>query len=249
MTRAPGKLAFVFCIIPFTAAAQTSAADRAVSWKLLFPNLLSDQERIWTFPARLAEGKDWISTSVILGTTAGLIAFDPTEAAWFRKTTAFHGFNNVFSSNATSIGMIAAPVSFYVAGLIRKDAKMQRTALLAGEAVGDVEILSTVLKAATKRVRPDAFPSGSKLSDSWFEGGSALRATGSFPSGHTIAAFAIAAVVARRYGNHRWVPYAAYGAAALIGFSRFSLSAHFLSDVFVGGALGYTVTRFTVLRE
>jgi membrane-associated phospholipid phosphatase len=41
--------------------------------------------------------------------------------------------------------------------------------------------------------------------------------------------------VARRYGNHRWIPYVAYGAAALVGFSRLSLSAHFLSDVFVGG--------------
>jgi membrane-associated phospholipid phosphatase len=76
-----------------------------------------------------------------------------------------------------------------------------------------------------------------------------LRGHGSFPSGHTIAAFSIATVVARRYGNHRWVPYAAYGMAALVGFSRLSLSAHFLSDVFMGGALGYSISRFTVLRQ
>ena len=56
-------------------------------------------------------------------------------------------------------------------------------------------------------------------------------------------------MIARRYGNHRWVPYAAYGMAALVGFSRLTLSAHFLSDVFMGGALGYTITRFTVLQE
>ena len=31
---------------------------------------------------------------------------------------------------------------------------MQRTALLAGEAVADAEIVTTVLKNATKRVRP-----------------------------------------------------------------------------------------------
>jgi membrane-associated phospholipid phosphatase len=56
-------------------------------------------------------------------------------------------------------------------------------------------------------------------------------------------------VIARRYGNHRWVPYAAYGMAAVIGFSRLSLSAHFGSDVFVGAALGYSISRFTVLRQ
>ena len=64
-----------------------------------------------------------------------------------------------------------------------------------------------------------------------------------------IEAFAVATIVARRYGNHRWIPYVAYGAAALVGFSRLSLSAHFLSDVFMGGALGYSISRFTVLRQ
>jgi membrane-associated phospholipid phosphatase len=56
-------------------------------------------------------------------------------------------------------------------------------------------------------------------------------------------------VIARRYGNHRWVPYAAYGTAALIGFSRLTLSTHFASDVFVGAALGYSISRFAVLRQ
>jgi hypothetical protein len=28
-----------------------------------------------------------------------------------------------------------------------------------------------------------------------------------------------------------------------------SLSAHFLSDVFMGGALGYSISRFVVLRQ
>jgi membrane-associated phospholipid phosphatase len=223
--------------------------DRPVSLKLLVPNLLSDQERIWTFPARLAQGHSWIPTAVILGATAGLVALDPTEASYFRSTRTFHGFNNIFTSNATTIGTIVAPVSLYAIGLIRKDSKMSRTALLAGEAAGDAEILTTVLKDATKRVRPIAFQPKGNLYDSWFESsGSFLRGNGSFPSGHTIAAFSIATVVARRYGNHRWVPYAAYGMAALVGFSRLSLSAHFLSDVFLGGALGYSISRFTVLR-
>jgi membrane-associated phospholipid phosphatase len=76
-----------------------------------------------------------------------------------------------------------------------------------------------------------------------------LRGDGSLPSGHTIAAFSIATIVARRYGNHRWVPYVSYGMAALVGFSRLTLSAHFVSDVFVGAALGYSVSRFAVLRQ
>jgi membrane-associated phospholipid phosphatase len=225
-------------------------AGRQVSWKLLLPNLLSDQERIWTFPARLTQGQNWIPTAIILGTAAGLEVLDPTEANYFRRTKTFQGFNNVFTGNATVVGTIVAPVSLYVIGLVRKDSKMEQTALFAGEAVADAEILTTVLKDATKRVRPAGFQPSGNLYDSWFDSsGSFLRGSGSFPSGHTIAAFSVATVVARRYGNHRWVPYAAYGMAALVGFSRLSLSSHFLSDVFMGGALGYTISRFTVLRQ
>jgi membrane-associated phospholipid phosphatase len=235
---------------PSPGSQPTPGIDRPVSWKLLFHNLISDQERIWSFPTRLVQGQSWIPTAAVLGTTAGLLALDPAEAAYFHRTPTFHAFNNVFTGNATVIGTIAVPTSLYVVGLFRKDAKMQRTALLAGEAVADAEILTTVLKDATNRVRPAAIPAGGNFSDSWFESsGSRLRGSGSFPSGHTIAAFSVATVVARRYGNHRWVPYVAYGMAALVGFSRLSLSSHFLSDVFMGGALGYSISRFTVLRQ
>ena len=228
----------------------STTTDRAVSWKLLLPNLLNDQERIWTFPARLVQGQSWIPTAAVLGTTAGLLALDPTEAAYFRRTSSFNGFNNIFTGNATVVGTIIAPASLYVVGLVRKDAKMERTALLAAEAVADAEIVTTVLKDATKRVRPAGFPAQGNLWDSWFESrGSLFRGNGSFPSGHSIAAFSVATVIARRYGNHRWVPYAAYGMAALVGFSRLSLSAHFLSDVFMGAALGYSISRFTVLHQ
>lgn len=222
-------------------------ADRAVSWKKLLPNIMSDQERIWSFPARLAHGEDLMPTIAVLGTTGALLALDPHEGAYFRNTSSFHTFNSVFTSNVTIAGTILVPASLYVAGLARKDAKMQRTALLAGEAVADAEILNEVLKVATQRTRPSSFMAHGNFSDSWFERGTFSGTGGSFPSGHTIAAFSVATVVARRYGNHRWVPYAAYGAAALVGFSRLSLSAHFASDVFVGGVLGYSISRFSVL--
>ena len=226
------------------------AFDRPVSWKLLLPNLIDDQKGIWSFPARLAQGQNWIPTSIILGTTAGLVALDPAEAGYFQRTPTFRRFNTIFSGNATAIGTVVGPVSLYAVGLLRKDSKMQRTALLAGEAVADTEILTTVLKDATKRVRPAGFPPSGNRYDSWFESsGPFWRGAGSFPSGHTIAAFSVATVFARRYANHRWVPYAAYGMAAIVGFSRLTLSAHFLSDVFMGGALGYSISRFTVLRQ
>jgi membrane-associated phospholipid phosphatase len=235
---------------PASPTSKPPVPGRDVSWKLLAPNLMSDQKNIWTFPGKLAQGHDWLATIAVLGTTAGLVTLDPIEGSYFRRTSTFQGFNNVFTGNATVVGTIAVPVGLYGVGLMLRDSKMQKTALLAGEAVADAEILTTALKDATKRVRPAGVPPNSNYWDTWFDSrGSVLRGNGSFPSGHTIAAFSVATVIARRYGNHRWVPYAAYGMAAVVGFSRLTLSSHFTSDVFMGAALGYSISRFTVLRQ
>ncbi len=225
------------------------AGDRLVSWKLLVPNILCDQKAIWLFPTRLGSQNDWIPALSIGAATAGLFALDPAEGRYFHQTSTFQGFNQVFTSKATELGTIIAPASLYVAGLVRRNSKLQRTALLSGEAAADVEILTTVLKDIDGRVRPITFSRRGNYWDSWFESkGSRLRGNGSFPSGHTIAAFSIATVMAHQYRTHRWVPYVAYGMAGLVGFSRLSLSAHFASDVFVGAALGYSISRFAVLR-
>jgi membrane-associated phospholipid phosphatase len=224
------------------------ASERPVSWKLLFHNVMSDQKHIWTFPARLVQGQSLVPTAAVLGTTAGLVLLDPTESRYFRNTTTFNGFRTVFNGNATAIGMGAVPASLYIIGRFRKDSKMQHTALLAGEALADIAIVQTALKDIGRRVKPSRYPASG-----WFQSQgsptSYLRGNGSFPSGHSMAAFAVATVVARRYGNHRWVPYVAYGLASVVGFSRLTLDVHFLSDIFMGGALGYSISRFTVLRQ
>ena len=170
------------------------------------PNLASDQKQIWTFPTKLGKRKYWIPAAAIVGVTAGLVALDPKTAGYFRRTSSFDRFNSVFTGNATDIGMIVAPISIYAAGLIRKDSKMQSTALLAGEAVANAEILTIAMKDVDRRLRPaDIAPNGD-FDDSWFRDNRYLRSNGSFPSGHTIAAFSIATVIARRYGTqHRWI--------------------------------------------
>src|SRR5262249_33889020 len=96
--------------------------------------------------------------------------------------------------------------------------------------------------------RPSSMSMGSGFTDTWAAGPRFASSNNSFPSGHSIAAFSVATVIARRYRNHRWVPYVAYGGAALIAFSRVSGSSHYVSDVFGGGALGYSIARFAVLN-
>lgn len=201
-------------------------------------------------PAKLTKPRYLIPTLAVIGGIAALVALDPKDTPPFRHTTDFSGFNQVFSGSAAAWGTAIVPGAIYVAGLARSDSKMQKTALLAGEAVASTEILTILAKDITMRTRPIAVGTGQSYSDTWFDSsGSFLRGHGSFPSGHTSAAFAVATVFARRYRNHKWVPWVAYGLASTVGFSRVTLSAHFVSDVFAGGALGYSISRFAVLQQ
>src|SRR5574337_224642 len=57
----------------------------------------------------------------------------------------------------------------------------------------------------------------------------------SFPSGHSITAFALAFVLARAYPRYAWL---FYGLAGLVALSRVYLVKHFPSDVVAGAAVG-----------
>ena len=225
--------------------------DLVVTWKTLVPNILQDQKRIYTSPLQLAHGKAWLPMLSVVGVTAGLVALDPTDTPYFRRTNSLRDFNNVFSGTNMTLGTIAPPVALYLVGLARHDEYTQSTAFLAGESLADCQILATLMKGATRRLRPSDIPPDGDFTHTWFRGGtlSSMGGAGSFPSGHTIAAFAVATVIARRYPNHRWVPFVSYGIASLVGFSRITNQAHFPSDVFMGAALGYAVSRFVVLHR
>jgi membrane-associated phospholipid phosphatase len=227
-------------------------AERPVSRKLLVPNIVHDQKPIWLFPAKVVKGKGQELKPVVGLTlaTAGLVALDPHDTRYFRRTTSFNGFNNTFSGTNTSLATAIVPLSFYAVGLARHDRYAQQTSLLAGEAVADAEILTLVMKDIDRRLRPSDIPPYGDLAHTWLKShGPLIRGAGSFPSGHTIAAFSIATVFANRYHQHRWVPWVAYGLAGLVGFSRVPLQAHFPSDVFAGAVLGYAISHYVVLRQ
>jgi membrane-associated phospholipid phosphatase len=72
----------------------------------------------------------------------------------------------------------------------------------------------------------------------------------SFPSGHSVTAFALACVLSRAYP--RWT-FLFYGLAGLVALSRIYLAKHFPSDVVAGAAIGllagWIVCRFAVFSR
>jgi membrane-associated phospholipid phosphatase len=226
-----------------------AAAERDVSWRTLPRNFLQDQKDIWLFPVQLAKGRQWIPTLSITGLTAGLIVADPYDIGYFRRTTQFETFNKVFTGSITSAEIAIVPAVFLVVGHFRHNSYAEKTALLAGEAYADSAILDVVLKVTTHRLRPSDIPPSGPFNDTFFNSHvSNAGINSSFPSSHASAAFAVATVFAHRYDHHRWVPWVAYGVASVISFSRVTNQAHFPSDVFLGAALGFTISKFAVLR-
>ena len=227
-----------------------AAENREVTWRTLPGDFLHDQKDIWLlFPAQLAHGRHWIPTLAIAGGTAAIVFADPHVMPYFRDHSGrFDDINDTFDAPITTGEVIALPASLMVAGYIRHDPYQVSTAILAGEAYADSAVVDLAVKAVTRRERPSDVLPGASFNDTFFAGGKSPFKGSSFPSGHAAGVFSVATVVATRYRSHRWVPWAVYGFATVVSFSRVTTSAHFPSDVFLGAALGYTITRYEVLR-
>ena len=198
-----------------------------------FKNVLRDQKAIWTSPFRL-HGRDarWLAP-LALG-TAALIATDRRTGDEVGESTSQLNASRIVSYAGSAYGVGAIAASFYCFGRAKHDARARETGLLGAEALIDSAIVVTPLKEITQRRRP---LSGQDRGD-FFDGGS------SFPSGHSIEAWSLAAVIANEYHDHRWVQVGAYGIASAVSLSRFTGRQHYLSDVLVGSAAGYGIGRY-----
>ena len=242
---------------------QSFASPRAPSewhvlgsqWRSLGPDLLHDQKSIWLFPVSVIRGHHLKPTLAVLGATALLTTIDAHDARWVRNSLRpLSGFNNAFAGYNTATATEAFASAFYLVAVARRNAYDQKTFMLAGEAVIDSEILTTVMKDADGRMAPISYPASGNFTDSWFKVRSGGRSgwmggLGSMPSGHEIAIMAVATTFAERYPHPAWHRWLAYGLAAAAGLSRVTLQSHFTSDTFAGAALGYVIARYVVLAR
>lgn len=228
--------------------ANDPGSERVVTWKTVPKDFLHDQKVIWLFPTQLGKPRYLFPTLAVAGGTAGLIYADPHVMPYFRSHAKnLDDINDVFDSSITTGEVVAVPAALMIAGYARHDSYQVSTALLAAEAYADSAVVDLAMKAITRRKRPSDVLGTGSFNDTFFAGGKSPFKGSSFPSGHAAAVFSVATVVASRYHNHRWAPWLAYGFATAISCSRITTLAHFPSDVFLGAALGYTVTRYGTL--
>jgi membrane-associated phospholipid phosphatase len=148
------------------------------------------------------------------------------------------GFNTIAVPGAYLIGS-----TLYVVGRATENHNMADLGLHGTEALLIGSALGGVLKGVLGRERPYVNADNRNPRSFGLMRGFSDGKYRSFPSGHTLAAFAAASAVTAESG--KWVPEAQwavgaamYGGAALVGLTRMYDDRHWASDVIIGAAIG-----------
>jgi membrane-associated phospholipid phosphatase len=178
---------------------------------------------------------------------AGAVALMPADD-WLRgrvdrrsmqSSASAHAIANDFSLLGDP-GTVILSVGTYAVGRIAGNKTVSEVGLHATEALVMSAAATEIVKGVAGRNRPylQRADADDFVMLTGFTGGFT-----SFPSGHTSAAFALAAVVDEE-GSTSW-PHAArivtpvtYGLASLVGLSRIYKDRHWMSDVAVGALVG-----------
>jgi hypothetical protein len=223
--------------------------------KWILTSMLEDQGKLWTSPLRIKK-KDLMVWIPVLTATAVTILYDEEIYSGFKEFQNNHEWvsdiSPVITWGGENVFVLSVGGLFYLSGVLSGKEKARQTGLIALQTWIHTGIIVQVGKLLSGRQRP----SYSEGKDKWYGFPASLnRFKGeptskydAFPSGHTIEAWALATIIAEQYKDIKIIPVISYTLATGVGLSRVTEDAHWLSDVILGGALGYSIGRF-MIRE
>jgi membrane-associated phospholipid phosphatase len=183
--------------------------------------------------------KDVIRLGAVIASGSFLFAFDGRIRNWIqdKRSSASEDISRVISPLGNGFFLGGSLILVYAAGEIAEDCKLRKTALLCLESWIISGVVVTGLKVLTGRARP--YSDGDSTRFSPFSLRSSYH---SFPSGHASAAFAVATTIADQSENLS-VDVLSYCLATLAALSRIHDDKHWASDVFIGAAIGYFISK------
>ena len=210
--------------------------------KAYFKSWLTDARDIVKSPCRW-NLYQWIALSGVAVVTGLLYTQDARIQKIAQKNkTSFLRSVSTYGLEPWGSGLYTLPALgiLYGVGVMTKSDRARYTALKGAEAYLFGFISAQILKQLTLRHRPyQDDPPNPTLWDGPFM----PISNSSFPSGHSTVAFAVATVVATSYKRTIWVPIVCYTLAGLAAASRVYQNDHWLSDVFVGSAMGFAIGK------
>ncbi len=225
-----------------------AASQKNTIW--IGKTFLQDQKHIWTSPFRIKKKDLYYLIPIALATTATIVYDEDIHSniiqfrndnTWVKDASPIF----TYGGEIQVVGGISA--AFYLSGFIFKNDKAMQTGAIAGYALVNSAVVVSVLKMIAGRQRPrvDASNKWHPFPESLNQfSGNSSDLYSSFPSGHSIAAFTLATVIAQQYKETIAVPIIVYTLASGIALSRTTENAHWLSDVIVGSALGYGIGKY-----
>jgi len=220
------------------AAQQSPSPPPTIGIETLPKRFVANEWQIWTSPFR---PRSYTSSAIkkyvlpFAALSGALIATDRKTGQILPNTADQMVWSGRVSQLGAWYSVAGISGATYLAGQLGGNIRAKETGLLGLEALGHAQIAVFALKQAANRGRPV----DSEGRGGFWEGGT------SFPSGHATSSFAVATVFAYEYSDHIAVPIGAYSLAALVSASRVSARRHWISDVVVGGSLGFLIGRFT----
>jgi len=199
-----------------------------------------DQVGIWTSPLRI-KPRDAFWLVPFAAATGVALHYD----AQAQQELGIDKSRIDASSTISDVGLygsMGGAGGLYLVGLATHNSHLAETGRLGEEAIANALLVVEALKLATNRERPDE---GDGRGGFWPHGTRNYEADGSFSSGHAIATWAFAEVIASEYPR-KPIQFGAYAFALAISASRVTARRHFPSDVIVGSTFGYLIGRYVV---
>ncbi len=207
----------------------------------------SDTKKLIAAPAHW-DKRDWTKFAIYSGATASLLLADEQIGEAFQTARIQSGETgeNISANFLEPFGAkytLITTGAFFTYGLLADDGRSRSTGLLALESFMLSSAFVRLPKYLFGRKRPSA---GYGVTPFDFEGpGGGL----SFPSGHTIAVFSVASVIANQYADTKWVPVVSYTIAGFAGLSRIYDGKHWASDVLMSAVLGTVIGNMVCQKE
>lgn len=206
--------------------------------KEFLKSFFNDSKEVLTAPKDWRK-KDLYLLSACLASGTSLFLLDRGIQNWVEENR--NPTSNNISDMVSPLGHGAflggLVTALYASGEILDNVKLRKTALLGFESWMISGVIVSGLKFLIGRKRPPGDGNGYA-----FHAFSFRSRFHSFPSGHASSAFAVATVIAD-LSEKFFIDLLAYNLATLAALSRIHDNEHWVSDVFIGAAIGYFVAK------